>query len=55
VSDLNAARQQLLDRLVEIARQIEAHRTAIWKLKQERLILREQIVRSGWQPPAVSA
>ena len=45
---------ELLNRLAEIARQIAAHETAVWLLEQERLRVREQLIRSGWKPPEVT-
>ena len=45
--------RETLDRLTEVSRQIEAHRTAIWLLEQQRYQLCEQLVSAGWTPPAV--
>jgi hypothetical protein len=40
----------LLARLAELARDIEAHRTAIWLLEQQRDELRNQLRAEGWTP-----
>jgi hypothetical protein len=44
-----------IDRLVEIARLIESHRTAIFLLEQERSELRVKLPGTGWKPPEVPA
>ncbi len=44
----------LLEELVVIARQIEAHRTAIWHLEQRQLDIRERLIRSGWKAPELA-
>lgn len=41
----------LLVRLAEMARDIEAHRTAIWVLEQQRDELRNQLRAAGWIAP----
>lgn len=46
-----ALHRELLDRLAELARQREAYETALFLLDQERLRVRERLVRSGWTPP----
>lgn len=48
---MSATPQQLLDDLADIARQIEAHKTAIWLLEQQRLQTRERLIAAGWKPP----
>jgi hypothetical protein len=47
--------QELLDELVEIARSIEAHRTAVWLLEQRQLQARERLIAIGWKAPESSA
>lgn len=48
---MSSSMQDLLDELVGIARQIEAHRTTIWLLEQRQLEVREKLIRAGWTPP----
>jgi hypothetical protein len=45
----------ILDRLVELDRQVEAHRTAAWLIEHERDELRIKLRLSGWTPPAPKA
>jgi hypothetical protein len=47
--------QELLDDLVEIARNIEAHRTAVWLLEQRQIQVRERLIAIGWKAPESSA
>lgn len=47
----DAVHREQLDRLADIRREIEAHATAIWLLEQERLQVRERLIRAGWQAP----
>jgi hypothetical protein len=44
---------EILDRLVAIAREVEAHRVAAWPLEREQLIA--ELVLSKWQGPMVEA
>jgi hypothetical protein len=44
----------VLDRLVEIARLIESHRTAIFLLELEQSALRTKLPAEGWKPPEVT-
>jgi hypothetical protein len=44
----------ILDRLVEIARLIEAHRAAAYILEIEREELQAKLRASGWKPPEVT-
>ena len=44
-----------LERLVVIAREIEAHRVAVWRLEHERGQLSNQLASSQWQGPKVEA
>ena len=43
----------ILARLVELARLIEAHKTAAYLAEQEQLKLRAELRASGWTPPEV--
>ncbi len=49
-----SVQEELLERLAEIARQIEAHRTAMWLLERRRDEVRERLIASGWDPPQVT-
>ncbi len=42
---------KILDQLTGIARQIEAHRAAIWLLEDEQRTLRIRLRATGWQAP----
>lgn len=44
---------EILERLVVIAREIEAHRVAVWRLERERNQLSNQLAASQWQGPKV--
>lgn len=48
MTDLTDTQRQLLDQLVEIARQIEAHRTAAWVLEERQRQMRAQLIATGW-------
>lgn len=53
MTDATAAlHRDLLDKLADLRRQIEAHETAIYVLGIERQRIREELIRSGWKPPA---
>jgi hypothetical protein len=45
----------VLDELSEIARSIEAHAAAIWRLEQRRAELQHQLRMTDWQPPKTDA
>lgn len=47
--------RDLLDRLADLARQIEAHHTAIFLLERQQLEVREQLIRAGWKPPVIGS
>ena len=44
----------ILARLVELGRLIEAHKTAVFVAEQERLKLRNELRASGWKPHEVT-
>ena len=46
----SAQHQALLDDLAGIARQIEAHKTAVWLLEEQQRQVRERLIASGWKP-----
>lgn len=43
--------EDILTRLSELSRQIEAHRAAQFLLEQERLELYAKLRAAGWKPP----
>lgn len=42
---------KILDQLATIARQIEAHKAAVWLLEREQDTIRARLRASDWQPP----
>jgi hypothetical protein len=47
--------EEISAKLAKVAQQIELHRTAIWLLEDERLLLQQQLRAANWTPPKVSA
>jgi hypothetical protein len=50
VSDESRQVRDLLDKLVELSRAIEAHRAALYLLERERMQLQTQLAATGWKP-----